>query len=162
MHAVALICSPRYLSAGSSFEMLLFLRFHKTSRTIRAFPIEPKAVLFHEIESTASRSRFIKESRCESIRFKIYVLRYTGPYHVLGESINRWRLQHKRRNPPSLRTQRMASQWNQSWWVVVLYAFIFVLRLMLEHRTNGRTVIAETSRSLEFDHFKASVTLLIH
>ena len=36
---------------------------------MRGFPIEPKAVFFHEIESTASL--FIKNSRFESIRFII-------------------------------------------------------------------------------------------
>ena len=49
--------------------MLLFFWSHKISRAIRGFPIEPKAVFFHQIESNSSR--FIKKSRFESIRFKI-------------------------------------------------------------------------------------------
>ena len=46
-----------------------FFRSHNISRTIRGFPIEPKAVHFHQIESISSR--FIKKSRFESIRFII-------------------------------------------------------------------------------------------
>ena len=48
-------------------EMLLFFRTHKISRT-RGFPIEPKAVFSHQIESNSSR--LIRKRRFESIRFE--------------------------------------------------------------------------------------------
>ena len=70
MHAVALICSPRLLVCRVFYEMLLFsdlIIFEHN--TVRSFPIEPKAVFFHEIESVSSG--FIKENRFESMRFEL-------------------------------------------------------------------------------------------
>ena len=73
MHAVTLICSPQYNCQPGVAWDAAFFRSHKISRTIHGFPIEPRAVFFHQIES-------IHKTKVDLNRFDSkYVLRWYGP-----------------------------------------------------------------------------------